>query len=387
MQLCTGVPSTCTVQAPQSPPSQPFFTPRLPCSRRNVRRHWPGRGSACAGTPLISIAPCLRPLSSRLAFRPVPPGQPALAAARRPEVAGHCAAGACLPGRRVRPGFPRPAGTSCPCARRAGRGCRRGTAPPGWRRPAPRPVRASASAAAEGNRRSCTGRLVAAVTVRTRRAAGVEPSDQQHRRTCPGCSATAGGTPPGRTGPTPAGWTLRRSSPGARAFVPSPVTKSGHRQRAAGAAGAQDGGRAVERRAQRDHGPGRQGRAQVAAHGGHVPDLEGRHEGVAAGADEVQRRASPRPRPRPAGIRVREAHTAARRCRLPPARCPPPTPLGVSSRGAEVQEPPERFLSEGGAAVGEQHGAAGEPGVAVAPCGRIRGADHGLDGVHVHWAS
>ena len=49
MQLCTGVPSTWTVQAPQSPPSQPFLTPRLPCSRRKVRRHWPGRGSACAG--------------------------------------------------------------------------------------------------------------------------------------------------------------------------------------------------------------------------------------------------------------------------------------------------------------------------------------------------
>jgi hypothetical protein len=30
---CTGVPSTHTVQAPQSPPSQPFLTPNTPWSR------------------------------------------------------------------------------------------------------------------------------------------------------------------------------------------------------------------------------------------------------------------------------------------------------------------------------------------------------------------
>ena len=46
MQLCTGSPSTSTVQAPQSPASHPFFTPNHPSSRRNVRRHCPGRGTA-----------------------------------------------------------------------------------------------------------------------------------------------------------------------------------------------------------------------------------------------------------------------------------------------------------------------------------------------------
>ena len=51
-QLCTGTPSTCTVQAPQSPVSHPFFTPNQPCSRRNVRRHCPGRGSQPASWPL-----------------------------------------------------------------------------------------------------------------------------------------------------------------------------------------------------------------------------------------------------------------------------------------------------------------------------------------------
>src|SRR5262249_822326 len=45
-QLWTGLPSSQTVQAPQSPASQPFFTPNQPRSRRKVRRHWPGQGSA-----------------------------------------------------------------------------------------------------------------------------------------------------------------------------------------------------------------------------------------------------------------------------------------------------------------------------------------------------
>ena len=43
-QLCTGSPSISTVQAPQSPASQPFLTPKCPSSRRKVRRHCPARG-------------------------------------------------------------------------------------------------------------------------------------------------------------------------------------------------------------------------------------------------------------------------------------------------------------------------------------------------------
>ena len=42
----------CTVQAPQSPASQPFLTPKQPSSRRNVRRHWPGRGRTVVAVPL-----------------------------------------------------------------------------------------------------------------------------------------------------------------------------------------------------------------------------------------------------------------------------------------------------------------------------------------------
>ena len=41
-QEWNGLPSSQTVQAPQSPGSQPFLTPKKPCSRRKVRRHWPG---------------------------------------------------------------------------------------------------------------------------------------------------------------------------------------------------------------------------------------------------------------------------------------------------------------------------------------------------------
>jgi hypothetical protein len=52
-QLCTGFPSSQTVQAPQSPASQPFFTPNQPRLRTKVLKHWPGRGSASKSFPLI----------------------------------------------------------------------------------------------------------------------------------------------------------------------------------------------------------------------------------------------------------------------------------------------------------------------------------------------
>jgi len=51
-QAQTGSPSTSTVQAPQSPASQPFLTPNTPRSRRKVRRHCPGCGSAENSWPL-----------------------------------------------------------------------------------------------------------------------------------------------------------------------------------------------------------------------------------------------------------------------------------------------------------------------------------------------
>ena len=51
MQLCTGLPSSHTVHAPQSPASQPFLTPWAPSDRTKVRRHWPGSGSASNVSP------------------------------------------------------------------------------------------------------------------------------------------------------------------------------------------------------------------------------------------------------------------------------------------------------------------------------------------------
>ena len=53
-QEWNGLPSTHTVQAPQSPASQPFLTPNTSRSRRKVRRHWPGFGSAEYRRPLTS---------------------------------------------------------------------------------------------------------------------------------------------------------------------------------------------------------------------------------------------------------------------------------------------------------------------------------------------
>ena len=52
MQLCTGSPSSHTVQAPQSPASQPFLTPWHPSVRTKVRRHWPGLGCSSKDWPL-----------------------------------------------------------------------------------------------------------------------------------------------------------------------------------------------------------------------------------------------------------------------------------------------------------------------------------------------
>src|SRR5258708_25167702 len=79
MQLCTGTPSTWTVHAPQSPESQPFFTPVQPASRRNVRRHCPGRGVLVTGSPLtLTLAVLAAKLGSHLERGPTrhrpPPG-------------------------------------------------------------------------------------------------------------------------------------------------------------------------------------------------------------------------------------------------------------------------------------------------------------------------
>ena len=68
-------------------------------------------------------------------------------------------------------------------------------------------VQRGCSSAASGRepKRSCTGRFVAAVTVSVRAARRRRAFRSAARRTGRGCSATAGGTPPGRTGPTPGG--------------------------------------------------------------------------------------------------------------------------------------------------------------------------------------
>src|ERR1700746_1577930 len=74
-QLCTGSPSISTVQAPQSPASQPFFTPKWPRSRRNVRRHCPARGVCERDFTLISnLLRALRPREFGADFLSEPQG-------------------------------------------------------------------------------------------------------------------------------------------------------------------------------------------------------------------------------------------------------------------------------------------------------------------------
>ena len=48
---CTGVSSTSTEHAPQSPVSQPFLTSVCPTPRSRVRRHCPGAGDVSVSTP------------------------------------------------------------------------------------------------------------------------------------------------------------------------------------------------------------------------------------------------------------------------------------------------------------------------------------------------
>jgi hypothetical protein len=56
-----GTPSSQMVQAPQSPWSQPFLTPKQPSSRRKVLRHCPGAGSAEKDLPFTAkFMPSLR---------------------------------------------------------------------------------------------------------------------------------------------------------------------------------------------------------------------------------------------------------------------------------------------------------------------------------------
>ena len=98
----------------------------------------------------------------------------------------------------------------------------------------------------------------------------------------------------------------RNRSPGDSTLRWSPVTKSATPMLLLAAVGLPDRADAVERRGQRDHRPGRQRHAEIAADGRGLPDLEGGQERAAALVD--QRRGDP-------FRRTGAAHRAARRCR------------------------------------------------------------------------
>ena len=201
----------------------------------------------------------------------------------------------------------------------------------------------------------------------------VDASDDHHAR-----AAEVGQREPAerRAGPQRMGRDVQRADqfPGRQGVAAVARDKFRHRLAAHGPAGAVDLGDGVQRRAQGNDRPGRQRGGDVAAHRRQVPDLERGDKRVAGGPHQLQR--VPVARQRGVlgqGVELGDGAgrgefdaVFAHGDRLPP-------------RGGDVQQPGQRLGS-----VGKEHGAAGEPGVAVAVVVRVGGGDHRLDGVHVH---
>ena len=271
-QLCTGSPSSSTVQAPQSPASQPFLTPKWPSSRRNVRRHCPARGA----------------LRKLLAVDLEAHGQQALQFGA--DFLGEPQRHVLAPGRLA---------MDVVVIEVVGDALQDRVAQFARRRALP------AKRQSNGPRGRCRHR------------------QRQMRRRCRRCRSTAppsGRPASARSGETPSAASARRAgvsicrsrSPGASTLRWLPVTKSATRNLLLAAVGLPDRADAVERRGQRDHRPGRQRHAEIAADGRGLPDLEGGEKGAAALVD--QRRGEPFRR---AGQRVELRDRAGRGDREP----------------------------------------------------------------------
>ena len=314
-QLCTGSPSSSTVQAPQSPASQPFLTPKWPSSRRNVRRHCPARG-------------CLRnvlPLISKL-----------------------------MPHPAVRRGFPRPGAASCACARPACRGRRRDRGRRECDAGSPRAIRPASgilertAGPAAWSRRSPSAR-------RRRRCRWLPINSAAERPT--GVSEIWRNAD--RRFSAASGMSICRSrSPGCEHVALVAGDEVGDRNLSLAAVGLPDRADAVERRRQRDHRPGRQRHADVAADGCGLPDLEGGEEGAAALVD--QRRGEP---VRRAGERVEL------RRRVQVAAIDRPVSPIVSAGHFKSARSISRLRC--GLRFREQPGAAREPSIACRPNGQL----------------
>ena len=165
----------------------------------------------------------------------------------------------------------------------------------------------------------------------------------------------------------------RSRSPGARMLRWLPVTKSTTRTRCSPPSGLPDRADAVERRGQRDHRPGRQGHAEVAADGGGLPDLEGGQKRAAALVD--QGRGEPFRR---TGQRVQLRDRAGRRDREPALADRQRRPFEIG----KIDQPCQMDLG-----FREQPGPAREPSIACRPNGQLLASlrvSNFFDGVQVH---
>ena len=130
---------------------------------------------------------------------------------------------------------------------------------------------------------------------------------------------------------------------------------------------------AVERRGQRDHRPGRQRHAEVAADRRHVPDLERGQKRACSTARSAARRSRRAAAPKASSCAMVQVAAIA---------SPPSPACSGGQPRRQIDQPREVRLR-----LGEQPGAAGEPGVALAPRRQFAarcGARHRLDGVQVH---
>ncbi len=312
-QLCTGSPSMSTVQAPQSPASQPFLTPNQPSWRRKVRRHWP---AARLRGKFLAV--------DQIAHRG---GSGQFAADLLGKMQRH-----------VAPPF------------RQRRGCRRSS-------------RRRESRARCAQRRSCADGSASNESFTGR---GVDGGDGEREGAVFGARVPISSAPERPSGASEicrnavrrvsasAGNVIERKQfAGLEHIALRAGDEFGDRHAPLAAVRRPDRADAVERGGERDHRAGRQRHADIAADGRRVPDFEGGEEGAAALAD--QRRGDPFDRAGEA-VELRDGAgggdvepVGAGLQRLPAER-------------GEIDQPRQPRLR-----LGKQPGAAAEPGIAGAP--------------------
>ncbi len=267
MQLCTGVPSTWTVQAPQSPPSQPFLDAEVALfaqegaqalARARLRPSVAGSVDLDGHAQASFCCSVLNDSAWVDGCGEVACGgqkSPETVSGPSPEPGSHSSARISSASRYVmsrrHSGSPwmsswyssvGDGGVKCP------------TAAASWPCVRQRPPSAEAQ---------LHGPFGGGGDGEDQAAVGVEPSDQQHPGPARGCSARAGGRPPGPPRADAGRLDAAQQLAGCQAVLPVPDHELGHRHGPAAAAPGQGWWPCASKRGtQRNHRPGRAARCR-----------------------------------------------------------------------------------------------------------------------------